>query len=98
MYGYNSKSLGSSLKLCPFSRVIAVGSPLGSMICLPKDFWPSNSDPYWFHLVEQDINLTIKGLTISRCMSHQWEYLAIPLLQGSQLGKRDHHFSQLVDS
>ena len=31
MYGYDEKSLGVSLILCPFSKIIVVGSRLGSM-------------------------------------------------------------------
>ena len=38
-YGLNN-SLGISLILCPFSRIIALGSPLGTMIYLATDSWP----------------------------------------------------------
>lgn len=52
MDAYSNESLGVILILCPFSKVIVVGSTLGPMTCLVTDFDLFSSDTNVLHLME----------------------------------------------
>lgn len=49
IYGYYSKLLEVHFILCPFIRIIVVGSSVGPMTYLAMSSWSSNG-------VEQDLN------------------------------------------
>ena len=49
LYEYSNKSLGVILKLCPFSRIIAL---ISSITVWPQVLGPFNSTRYRFHLME----------------------------------------------
>ena len=49
--GYKDKTLGVSLLPYPFSRIIILGFPLGSMSMWPQNFGPANTPRDKFHLL-----------------------------------------------
>lgn len=61
IYGYKDKSLGASLILCLFSRMMVVGSPLGPVTFLATDFSFHKGARYGFHLVEWALNARKKS-------------------------------------
>ena len=69
IYGYKDKSLGASLILCLFSRMMVVGSPLGPVTFLATDFSFHNGARYGFHLVEWALNARKKVATPMTFMS-----------------------------
>lgn len=95
IHEYTNNSLGISLILGPFSRMIVVGSSLEPMTCLATRYRPTNSG---FHLVEWAFNAIKKWLVIpitSVPQLHWWACLVRPVIvdaQCLQLGKTDDDF------
>lgn len=80
IYECNEKSVGVGLIISSISRVIVVGSPLGTMACLLTCAWPQLPCQEWVHLVDWALQATRKWLVTPLALVPllcQWAYLAI---------------------